>query len=160
MAVEPLPEGAPVPEFELEADDGSVVSSGSLRGRRAVLFFFPKAMTPGCTTEACGFRDVFGELEAAGATVLGISHDSVERQRRFREKHGLPYRLLADPERKVTTAFGVYGPKKFMGRESMGIHRMTFLVDPGGRIAKVWRKVRVKDHPAEVLEALRELQEA
>ena len=156
MQVKPLPEGSPVPSFELAADDGSTVSSDSFKGQWTVLFFFPKAMTPGCTTEACGFRDLFGEIEALGATVYGISHDSVERQRRFREKHGLPYRLLADPERQVTAAFGVYGPKKFMGRESMGIHRMTFLVDPEGRIAKVWRKVRVKDHPAEVLEALRE----
>ena len=121
-----------------------------------MLFFFPKAMTPGCTTEACGFRDLFGEIEALGATVYGISHDPVERQRRFRAKHDLPYRLLADPERQVTSAFGVYGPKRFMGRESMGIHRTTFLVDPEGRIARTWRKVRVKDHPAEVLEALRE----
>ena len=153
----PLPEGAPVPGFSLEADDGSVVTDRDLRGRWTVLFFFPKAMTPGCTTEACGFRDVFAELEAAGAAVFGISHDSVERQRRFRAKHGLPYRLLADPDRKVTTAFGVYGPKRFMGRETMGIHRTTFLVDPEGRIARVWRSVRVKDHPAEVLEAVRRL---
>jgi peroxiredoxin Q/BCP len=104
MGVEPLPEGTRIPTFELPADDGTMVSSESIRGRWVVLFFFPKAMTPGCTTEACGFGDLFGGFDALGATVVGISHDSVERQRRFREKHALPYRLLADPERRVTTA--------------------------------------------------------
>ncbi len=155
MTAEPLPEGAKAPSFELEADNGTIVRLADLKGRWVVVFFYPKALTPGCTTEACGFSDLYGQIEALGAEVLGISHDPVERQRRFKEKHGLSLTLLADPEHRATEAFGVYGLKKFMGREHMGIHRMTFLVDPEGEIAKVWRKVRVKDHPAEVLEELR-----
>lgn len=155
MSAQPLPEGREAPDFELEADDGRAVRLSDLRGRWVVLFFYPKAMTPGCTTEACGFRELHDEIVATGAAVLGVSHDSVDRQRRFKEKHGLNFPLLSDPEHRVTEAFGVYGLKKFMGREHMGIHRMTFLIDPEGRIAKVWRKVKVKDHPVEVLEELR-----
>lgn len=155
MSAEPLAEGTAAPDFELEADDGRRLRLSDLRGRWVVLFFYPKALTPGCTTEACGFRDAYREMQELGAEVLGVSHDPVARQRRFKEKHELSFPLLSDPEHRVTGAFGVYGLKKFMGREHMGIHRTTFLIDPEGRIAKVWRKVKVKDHPAEVLEELR-----
>jgi len=158
--------GAAAPDFTLPSDEGVDVSLSGLRGRWVVLFFYPKAMTPGCTTEACGFRDVHAQLRSMGAEVLGISHDSIERLRRFREKNGLDYPLLSDPEHRVTGAYGVYGPKKMAGREYMGIIRSTFLIDPEGRIQEVWRKVRVRvkrkggevKHAEIVLQRLKELQ--
>lgn len=152
-----LEAGRPAPDFELPSDRGDTVRLSDLRGRWVVLFFYPKAMTPGCTTEACGFRDAHREIQELGAEVLGISHDSVERLVRFREKNGLSYPLLSDPEHRVTEAYGVYGLKKMAGREYMGIIRSTFLIDPEGTVAAVWRKVRVKGHVEQVLARLREL---
>jgi len=152
-----LDEGDLAPDFDLPTDDGARVKLSGLRGRWVVLFFYPKALTPGCTTEACGFRDAYGRLGELGAEILGLSHDPVEKLKKFRAKHQLNFPLLSDPERVVTEGYGVYGLKKFMGREYMGIHRMTFLIDPEGRIAKIWRKVRVKDHADEVVGELERL---
>ncbi len=149
--------GDPAPDFELESDQGGTVRLSELRGRWAVLFFYPKAMTPGCTTEACDFRDAHAGLRSMGAEVLGISHDSVDRLKRFREKNSLSFPLLSDPEHRVTEAYGVYALKKMAGREYMGIVRSTFLIDPEGKIAALWRKVRVKGHVEQVLGKLQEL---
>ncbi len=154
---DPLAEGTPAPPFELTADDGRTVRLEDLRGRWVILYFYPRAMTPGCTTEACGFRDTGAELRDLGAEVVGVSPDPPERLARFRERHGLDFVLLADPEHRVAEAYGVWGPKKFMGREREGVHRTTFLIDPEGRVARVWRRVRVQDHAAEVAAALRQL---
>jgi thioredoxin-dependent peroxiredoxin len=153
----PLSKGEQVPDFTLPTDEGDEVRLRGLKGRWVVLFFYPKALTPGCTTEACGFRDAYAELGELGAEVLGVSHDPVEKLKKFRAKHELTFPLLSDTEHEVTEAYGVYGLKKFMGREYMGIHRATFLIDPKGRIARAWPKVRVKDHVAEVVTALKEL---
>ncbi len=149
--------GAPAPDFDLPTDDGGRLRLSSLGGRWVVLFFYPKALTPGCTTEACGFRDAYDRLRELGAEIVGISHDPVDRLQRFREKHALTFPLASDTERRATEAYGVYGLKKFMGREYMGIHRTTFLIDPQGRIARIWRKVRVKDHPEQVVAELEEM---
>ena len=153
----PLGEGVKAPDFSLSTDEGGEVRLHGLEGRWVVLFFYPKALTPGCTTEACGFRDAYAELGKLGAEVLGVSHDPVDKLQKFRAKHELTFPLLSDTEHAVTDAYGVYGMKKFMGREYMGIHRTTFLIDPKGRIARVWPKVRVKDHVEEVVTALKEL---
>ncbi len=150
--------GDPAPDFVLPTDEGGEVRLADLAGRWVVVFFYPKALTPGCTTEACDFDGALEALRALGAEVVGISHDPPERLARFRAKHGLRYPLLSDPEHRVTEAWGVYGKKKMAGREYMGIIRSTFIVDPEGRIARVWSPVRVKGHVAQVVEALRELQ--
>ena len=151
-----LKPGDPAPDFTLPTDDGGEVRLADLRGRWVVVFFYPKAMTPGCTTEACDFETAYDHLQALGAEVLGISHDPPERLRRFRDKHGFRFPLLSDPEHRVTGAWGVYGKKKMAGREYMGIIRSTFLVDPDGTIARVWSPVRVKGHVRQVVEALAE----
>ena len=153
-----LSEGDQAPGFELLGDDGGTTRLSDLRGSWVALFFYPKALTPGCTTEACGFRDLHGELVAAGVRVLGISHDPVDKLDRFRAKHGLEYPLLSDEQHVATEAFGVHGLKKFMGREFMGIFRTTFLIDPQGVVARVWPRVKVQSHAAEVLEEALRLQ--
>ncbi len=155
MTAELPGEGSAAPDFELPSDDGQQIRLSSLKGKWVVLFFYPKALTPGCTTEACGFRDAYAELQDLGAEVLGLSHDPIPKLQKFREKNGLTFPLLSDVEHEATTAYGVYGLKKFMGREYMGIKRTTFLIDPEGRIAKVWKQVRVKDHVDEVLSELK-----
>jgi len=149
--------GDRAPDFELSSDLGETVRLEDLRGRWIVLFFYPKAMTPGCTTEACDFQDVHFQLRSMGAEILGISPDSTERLQRFRKKNGLGFPLLSDPEHRAAEAYGVWSLKKMAGREYMGIVRSTFLIDPEGRIAAVWRKVRVKDHVKRVLSKLEEL---
>lgn len=145
-----LREGDRAPSFELLDQAGSAVSSASLAGQPYVLYFYPKDDTPGCTTEACGFRDAIGDFESAGVRVLGVSPDSVASHQKFVGKYGLPFTLLSDPERTLATAYGVWALKKLYGRESMGIVRSTFLVDGEGVIRKVWRGVRVNGHIAEV----------
>lgn len=122
-----------------------------------VLYFYPKDDTPGCTKEACGFRDRMGDLQELGAVVLGVSADDVQSHKRFAEKYGLNFPLLADPEREVILAYGAWGKKNLYGKEYEGVLRQTFLIDPEGRIAKVWRKVSPEDHAEEVAEALRAL---
>jgi thioredoxin-dependent peroxiredoxin len=144
-------QGEMAPEFEVDADDGSRVRLSSLRGRKVVLFFYPKADTPGCTTEACEFRDVAPALEQEGAAVLGISPDPVKKVRKFREKYALPYRLLADEDHAVAEAYGVWKEKSMYGRKYMGAERTTFLIDEEGRVERVFEQVKPKGHASEVL---------
>ena len=152
----PLTEGQPAPDFSAETDRGETVSLKDFAGKHVVLYFYPKDDTPGCTTEACNFRDNISRLEAAGAVVLGISLDSVPSHQKFRDKFELPFTLLSDPEHKVADAYGVYGQKTFMGREYMGVDRATFLIGPDGKLEKVWPKVKPDGHADEVLAALQE----
>jgi thioredoxin-dependent peroxiredoxin len=149
-SVATLAEGDQAPSFELPDHAGGTVSSESLAGHPYVLYFYPKDDTPGCTTQACGFRDSFADFEGAGVRVLGVSPDSVASHQRFAGKYGLPFTLLSDAERSLASAYGVWALKKLYGRESMGIVRSTFLVDGEGVIRKVWRGVRVNGHIAEV----------
>ena len=152
----PLTEGEPAPDFSAETDRGETVSLKDFAGKHVVLYFYPKDDTPGCTTEACNFRDNISLLEAEGAVVLGISLDSVPSHQKFRDKFELPFTLLSDPEHEVADAYGVYGQKTFMGREYMGLDRATFLIGPDGTLEKVWPKVKPDGHADEVLAALQE----
>ncbi|MCK6547272.1 thioredoxin-dependent thiol peroxidase [Myxococcota bacterium] len=151
-AVRPAPEvGSRAPEFTLQADDGSEVSLASLEGKNVVLYFYPKDSTPGCTIEACGFRDAYAEIEAKGAVVLGVSRDSLGSHAKFKAAQKLPFPLLSDPSGEMIASYGSYGEKTFMGRKSMGILRTTVLIDRTGKIAKIYPKVSVKEHAAQVL---------
>ena len=123
----------------------------AFKGKKLVVFFYPKANTPGCTAEACNLRDHYGELQAAGYELLGVSADSQQKQTNFRNKFEFPFPLLADEDHTVINAFGVWGPKKFMGREYDGIHRMTFLINDEGVVDRVIEKVKTKDHAAQIL---------
>lgn len=153
----PHPEvGSLAPEFCLLADDGQEVCLQALRGQTVVLFFYPKDSTPGCTMEACGFRDRQAQLAAEGAVVFGVSRDSVASHARFKRKRDLNFSLLSDPEGAVISAYGAWGEKKFMGRSFKGIIRSTVIIDPEGRVSKVYGKVKAKAHPAEVLADLKE----
>jgi peroxiredoxin Q/BCP len=150
-------EGDRVPSFELEDQSGERVSSAALEGEPYVLYFYPKDDTPGCTVEACGFRDSLPNFTARGVRVIGISPDSVQSHARFREKHGLTFTLLSDPEKQLAQAFGVWVPKQNYGREYMGIERSTFIVDPKGVVHRAWKGVRVPGHVDQVLDAVRAL---
>lgn len=152
----PIGEGALVPSFELANEDGDLVSSRGLRGAPYVLYFYPRDNTPGCTTEACDFRDQGPEFEDLGIRVIGVSPDSVKSHRGFVDKHELGFTLLADPSRQLAQAMGVYKMKKLYGKESLGIERSTFLVGEDGRIKKAWRGVKVAGHVEAVLLAARE----
>ena|SRR3990170_3778542 len=151
----PLTPGQPAPDFELESDNAGTVRLKDLRGKHVVLYFYPKDDTPGCTAEACGLRDAIAHIEREGAVVLGVSLDSLKSHQKFRQKFDLPFPLLSDPDHQVADAYGVYGPKKFMGREYMGVDRATFLIDPEGKLAAVWPKVKPEGHAQEILEWLR-----
>jgi len=151
-----LKAGDAAPPLEMESDRGERVSLAGLAGKWVVLYWYPKDDTPGCTTEACEIRDNF-ELISGEAEVFGVSPDSVKSHQKFRDKFGLPFPLLADADHKVSDAYGVWGPKKFMGREYMGVDRTTFVVDPTGKIARVFEKVKPAGHALEILEAVREL---
>ena len=142
------------PDFELPADDGSRIRLSELRGRRVVLFFYPKADTPGCTIEACEFRDRSPDFDTRDAVVLGISPDPVEDVRAFREKFGLPFRLLADADHEVAEAYGLWGEKTLFGNKYWGVERSTFVIDAEGVISRIYRKVKPEGHAAEVLDAL------
>ncbi len=144
--------GDKAPEFTVNDQDGNLVSTSDFQGKKWVVFFYPKADTPGCTAEACNLRDNYEALKKEGYELLGVSADSEKRQKKFKEKYHLPFPLLADEDKKVIQAFGVWGPKKFMGREYEGIHRMTFMMDENGTIAKVIDKVKTKDHAAQILD--------
>jgi peroxiredoxin Q/BCP len=146
--------GDAAPPFSLPSDDGSIVSLKALKGKAVVLYFYPRDDTPGCTTEACGFRDSWEDVKAAGAVVLGVSPDDVASHAKFRQKYGLPFPLLADTDHAVATAYGAWGEKSMYGKKYMGILRNTYLIGPDGRIKQVLRKVKPKGHPAEVLAAL------
>ena len=152
-----LKEGDEAPDFTASTQDGSEVSLHDHRGKPVVLYFYPKDNTPGCTVEACDFRDNWQALQAAGAVVLGVSTDSAKTHGNFARRFKLPFTLIADPDRRVVNAYGVYAEKSFMGRLSMGTHRITFLIDGEGRIIRIWPKVKVKGHADEVLEAVRAL---
>lgn len=144
------------PDFTLPASNGENVTLSQFRGKYVVLYFYPKDMTPGCTTEACDFRDHHEVFEELGAVVIGISPDSIVRHKKFIEKHRLPFLLLADEKQDAAKEYDVWKLKKNFGKEYMGIERSTFLIDPNGQIVKEWRKVKVNGHVEEVLNALKE----
>jgi len=152
--------GTPAPDFELPDQDGNPVSLQSLRGRRVVLYFYPKADTPGCTTQACGIRDRAGEYEQAGATVLGVSPDPVSAVKTFHGGQSLNFTLLADEDHAVCEQYGVWGEKSMYGRTYMGAQRSTFLIDEEGVVRHVIPKASPKTHDDEVLQALADLQPA
>ena len=145
-------EGDPAPAFELPADGGGRISSASLECKPYVIYFYPKDDTPGCTTQACGLRDSWSELEARGE-IFGVSVDSTKSHEKFISKYQLPFPLLSDPEHKTVEAYGVWVEKSMYGKKYMGIDRSTYLVGPDGKIAQVWRKVSVPGHVEEVLAA-------
>jgi peroxiredoxin Q/BCP len=147
-------EGKQAPDFELTSDSGERVRLSELRGRPVVLYFYPKDDTPGCTTQACSFRDAYGEFEERGATILGVSPDSEASHVRFKEKYGLPFTLLADPEHEVAEQYGVWVEKNSYGKKSMGIKRSTFVIDAEGNVAKAMLGVNADGHAGVVLEAL------
>ena len=147
-----LEKGEKAPEFEGLDQDGNLISSEHYKGKKYVLFFYPKASTPGCTAEACDLRDHEEALRAKGYSIIGVSADSVKRQKNFAEKNNLTYPLIADENKNIIEAFGVWGPKKFMGREFEGILRTTFLVDEQGVIEEVIQKVKTKEHAKQILE--------
>lgn len=149
--------GSPAPDFTLFNDAGEPVRLSDLRGRAVVLYFYPKDDTPGCTKEACAFRDRNSEILKLGAEVLGVSPDSVESHAKFREKYGLNFRLLADTDHSVAEQYGAWREKNMYGKKSMGVQRSTFLIDAEGKVAKVWKRVRVDGHDEEVLTALKDL---
>ena len=149
--------GEKAPPFSLQNQDDQTVSLDDYKGRKVVLYFYPKADTPGCTTQACGIRDRSDEYEAAGATVLGVSPDEPAALRKFADKYGLPFTLLADHDHAVSEAYGVWVEKSMYGRKFMGVQRSTFIVDGDGKLAKVFPKVSPKTHDDVVLEALADL---
>jgi peroxiredoxin Q/BCP len=152
-----LKKGDKAPDFSAESQSGSAVSLKDFQGKPVVLYFYPKDDTPGCTKEACAFRDVYADFKKAGAVVLGVSTDSPKSHGKFAEKFSLPFPLLSDEEKSIVTAYGVWGEKSFMGRKYMGTHRVTFLIGPDGRIANIWTTVKPEEHATEVLEAIKEL---
>jgi len=149
-----LKEGAKAPAFSLPSDDGSTVALKDLKGKKVVLYFYPKDDTSGCTTEACEFRDSWAAVKRKGAVVLGVSPDGVTSHGKFKQKYDLPFPLLADEDHAVAEAYGAWGEKSMYGRKYFGILRTTFVIDESGRVAKVFEKVKPKGHAAEVLAAL------
>lgn len=148
--------GQMAPEFTLPASNGQTISLADFRGKHVVLYFYPKDMTPGCTTQACDFRDYHPEFAQLDTVVLGVSPDDVKSHDKFMAKHELPFPLLADTDHQVAEAYGVWVLKKMYGREYMGIERTTFLIDKEGKIAHIWPKVKVKGHVQEVLAYVKE----
>jgi peroxiredoxin Q/BCP len=150
----PIKSGIFAPDFELPDETGTLKKLSDFRGKPVVLYFYPKDDTPGCTTEACNFRDDYSDYENADVVILGVSPDSVKSHVKFKKKHGLPFPLLADEDHKVCELYEVWALKKFMGREYMGVLRTTYLIDAQGKIVHVFEKVKPSDHSAEVLAAL------
>jgi len=150
-----LQENASAPDFTLQADDGREVSLSDYRGKKVVIYFYPKDDTPGCTTEACNFRDAHAEIVAAGAAVLGISPDKQKSHNKFKSKFSLPFALLSDPDHRVAEMYGAWGEKRMYGKAYMGIIRSTFIIDEMGKTIKVFPNVKVQDHSQEVLAALK-----
>ncbi len=146
------------PDFTLVDENGKTHSLSDYRGQPVILYFYPKDDTPGCTTEACSFRDDYSAYAGKNVTILGVSPDSPKSHAKFKEKYHLPFTLLADEDHQVAEKYGVWALKKMMGREYMGILRTTFLIDPKGEIAKVFEKVKPADHSADVLSALDQVQ--
>lgn len=143
--------GDKVPAFSAVDQDGNTINLSDYSGKKLIVFFYPRANTPGCTAEACNLRDNYKELQGAGYELLGVSEDSQKKQSNFKNKYEFPFPLLADEDHTVIDAFGVWGPKKFMGREFDGIHRKTFVIDGSGKITNVIEKVKTKDHAAQLL---------
>jgi peroxiredoxin Q/BCP len=150
-----IDEGTPAPDFELMSDAGTRVRLSDFRGRPVVLYFYPKDDTPGCTAQACGIRDVYGEFEREGAVVLGVSPDDERSHVKFKSKYDLPFTLLADPDHEVADAYGVWGEKKYMGRTYHGVNRSTFVIGADGNVKRVMHKVKPDTHADEVLASLR-----
>ncbi|WP_077211024.1 thioredoxin-dependent thiol peroxidase [Bacillus dakarensis] len=148
--------GELAPDFELAASNGQTVKLSDYKGKKVVLFFYPKDMTPGCTTEACDFRDQYKGFEEVNTVILGISPDPVDRHTKFIEKHGLPFLLLADETHEAAEKYEVWKLKKNFGKEYMGIERSTFLINEEGKVIREWRKVKVKGHVEEVLSSIKE----
>ncbi|MGR7814175.1 thioredoxin-dependent thiol peroxidase [Lacinutrix undariae] len=146
-----LQPGDSAPNFTSKNEQGETVSLSDYKGKKLVIFFYPKASTPGCTVEACNLRDNYERFQALGYEILGVSADSERRQSNFKAKHEFPYALLADEDKTVINAFGVWGPKKFMGKEYEGIHRTTFVIDENGIIEDVILKVKTKEHTKQIL---------
>ena len=151
-----IEEGKPAPDFELVSDAGETVKLSELRGKPVVLYFYPKDDTPGCTTQACGIRDAYGEFERAGAVVLGVSPDDASSHVKFRSKYELPFTLLADTDHAVADEYGVWGEKSFAGKKYTGVKRSTFVIDADGTVKKVMHDVKPATHADDVLAALSE----
>jgi peroxiredoxin Q/BCP len=149
-----IEEGSPAPDFTLTTDAGDELTLSALRGAPVVLYFYPKDDTPGCTAQACGIRDVWGECERKGAVVLGVSPDSPKRHVKFREKYHLPFALLSDEEHVVAEQYGTWVEKSMYGRKYMGMERSTFVIDADGNVLKIMRKVKPAEHADDVLAAL------
>jgi peroxiredoxin Q/BCP len=147
-------EGKPAPDFELTTDSGETVRLADLRGKQIVLYFYPRDDTPGCTKQACGIRDTWDAFPATGAEVFGISPDGEESHAKFKQKHALPFTLLADPDHEVTERYGFWGQKSFAGKKYMGVERSTVVIGADGTVEKVFRRVKPADHAAQVLNAL------
>jgi|SRR5581483_4001466 len=147
-------EGKPAPDFTLTSDAGEQVTLSALRGRPVVLYFYPRDDTPGCTRQACGIRDAWADFEAAGATVVGVSPDDEASHRRFKDKHGLPFTLLADPDHAVTERYGFWVEKSMYGKKYLGVERSTVVIGPDGVVERVFRKVKPAEHAAQILRAL------
>jgi thioredoxin-dependent peroxiredoxin len=149
-----LKEGDKAPDFSAPTNGGGTASLAEFRGKNVILFFYPKDDTPGCTKEACAFRDGFAAFKRRGAVVLGVSVDSAKSHDKFVEKFSLPFLLLADTDKRIVESYGVWGEKSFMGRKYFGTHRVTFLIGPDGVIKRIWPEVKPQEHAAEVLAAL------
>ena len=152
-----LETGSPAPDFTLPTDGGGTISLKSLKGQKVIVYFYPRDMTKGCTDQACGFRDALPDFSAANAAVIGISKDPVKSHDKFKARHELTFTLASDENDTVCEAFGVWKEKKMYGKSYMGIERSTFLIDAQGVVREVWRKVKVKDHVAAVLESAKAL---
>jgi thioredoxin-dependent peroxiredoxin len=149
-----IEEGKPAPDFELPTDSGETIKLSELRGKPVVLYFYPKDDTPGCTTQACGIRDAYGEFERAGAVVLGVSPDNERSHVKFKDKYELPFTLLADTDHSVAEQYGVWGQKSFAGKKYMGVNRSTFVIDADGNVKRAMHDVKPASHADDVLEAL------
>lgn len=150
-----LKEGDRAPDFTLESSEGGKVALKDLKGKKVVLYFYPKDNTPGCTREACSLRDHNAELKKAGVVVLGVSKDSISSHQNFAKKYALPFALLSDADTKMAASYGAWGEKTLYGRKFMGMIRMTFLINEQGKVAKIWPKVKVDIHGADVLAAVK-----
>jgi len=150
--------GDQVPNFKLENQDGEIVSNELLLGDKYVIFFYPKDDSPGCTKEACNIRDNFKQLDKKGYLIFGVSPDNIKKHRKFIDKYEFQFPLLADPEKEMINAFGIWGPKKFMGREIIGVHRTTFIIDEKGKISAILTKVKTKEHGEQILNSINDLQ--